>query len=61
MFVSHSLLLRGQSGSGKTYMAQQILSKKLFDCEASEVILCVPKNSSHLLEESIQAGTVECS
>ena len=36
---------RGQSGSGKTYIAQQILSKKLYDCEASEVILCVPKGT----------------
>ena len=47
-------------GSGKSNLCQQILSAKLFDKPASQVILCLPKNSSHLLKETIQEYREVC-
>lgn len=41
-------------------MCQKILSEKLYDVPASQIILCLPKNSSHLLQETIQEYKSAC-
>lgn len=54
------LSISGQSGSGKTHLCQRILSEKLYDVPASQIILCLPKNSNHLLQETIQDYRSAC-
>ena len=39
------LYISGQSGCGKSFLCQKILSEKLYDKPASRVTLCLPKNS----------------
>ena len=54
------LLISGPSGCGKSYLTQQIIQNNYFDKEMSEVILCVPKNSLHLLSESLSMYRTCC-
>merc|ERR1719468_524027 len=42
-------MISGPSGCGKTSFTQRLLKEGLFKEKPKETILCVPKNSSHIL------------
>ena len=42
------------SGSGKTSLTQKILSEEFFQEKPVKIILCVPKNMSGLLDETLE-------
>ena len=41
-------------GSGKTMLTRKILSEEFFQEKPEKIILCVPKNMSGLLDETLE-------